>query len=830
MKRAIIFVFSIIFWMNFVLADQSFSTDRVFQNHSWSNSSDVVVAHIDMQLQVDMDAKRIYGFEKLYYKRLTENSTHLILDAKGINIKGVYKKPGGKKLNWQSAQDFYQMGVGNAYSMGSKLLDSAGIRQFGAGIAIEIGKGKIGKGNSYESLDYVIIEWETSDASAALQWLSPEQTNDKKHSFLFSQSQAILARTWIPLQDEPKVRFTYNSVVEVAAKYNVVMSAIKGKVQMLAVDAKNKWEWKSANEVVFSRELMLRNLGYKETDDAGSGLMKISENGLILTAEARDYPLWRHQFDATGKGSFSFGKIQEEVKKLRFSFSQSLPIPSYLMAIAVGVFRYHSYKQEDDKQILLRNKDSKYADVARNSKETGIYAEQGMLDKVVKEFSALPKMLVAAEKIYGQYVWGAYRVLFLPPSFPFGGMENPVVTFATPTIIAGDGSLQSLLAHELAHSWSGNLVTNASWNDFWLNEGFTNYFESRIMESLYGKPYADMLVNLAYADLVRSVEVMMEDSQGRLDTRLRLDLSGRDPDEGVTDIAYEKGRFLLLLLERLMGRIQFDEFLKWHFGSHAFSSITTDDFLKELKYFLAIRMPEQDEKLMCSAYQALGLDRKARAEKFVALLEEKWIDQPGLQPEGNGLFDLPFTESNELVRVDADMQYFWAHLKSPMPKMAVAVSQMDVLSWKNEMGKKAVKELNPTGYTAHHWVHFLRRLRATGNLELNVMKALDDKFGLTNTQNSEIAFEWFMLSIHNHYGDAINNMQKFLLEVGRRKFVMPIYEFLAQQGEIAWVNSNGLIYRTDAKMMAKEIFLQAEPGYHSVTAHSIREILGLQSK
>jgi hypothetical protein len=212
------------------------------------------------------------------------------------------------------------------------------------------------------------------------------------------------------------------------------------------------------------------------------------------------------------------------------------------------------------------------------------------------------------------------------------------------------------------------------------------------------------------------------------------------------------------------------------------------------------------------------------------LLAEKWIDQPGLQPEGSGIFDLPFTESKELVRVDADMQYFWAHLKSPMPKMAVDVSEMDLLSWKNEMGKKAVKELNPTGYTAHHWVHFLRRLRAAGKLDWAVMKGLDDKFGFTSTKNSEIAFEWFMLSIHNHYGTAINNMQKFLLEVGRRKFVMPIYEYLAQQGEIAFVNADDRIYRTDAKMMAKEIFLQAEPGYHSVTAHSIRVVLGLEQK
>ena len=172
---------------------------------------------------------------------------------------------------------------------------------------------------------------------------------------------------------------------------------------------------------------------------------------------------------------------------------------------------------------------------------TGVYATPDMIEAAAYEFSEMEDMLVAAESLYGKYAWERYDLLVLPAAFPFGGMENPRLTFATPTIIAGDRSLVSLVAHELAHSWSGNLVTNATWDDFWLNEGFTVYFESRIMESVYGEEISEMLIALSYQGLIDEVDAIMDVNPN--DTHLRLHLQGRDPDDGMTAIAYDKGYF-----------------------------------------------------------------------------------------------------------------------------------------------------------------------------------------------------------------------------------------------------------------------------------------------
>src|SRR5262249_49226858 len=186
---------------------------------------------------------------------------------------------------------------------------------------------------------------------------------------------------------------------------------------------------------------------------------------------------------------------------------------------------------------------------------SGVYAEPPVVDRAAAEFADTEKMMAAAERLYGPYRWDRYDILVLPPSFPFGGMENPRLTFATPTVLAGDKSLVALIAHELAHSWSGNLVTNATWSDFWLNEGFTTYMERRLVEEVYGADAAAMEAVLGRQDL--------EDELARLDDRdeiLHIDLAGRDPDEGATRLPYEKGALLLRSIEELYGRARFDEF------------------------------------------------------------------------------------------------------------------------------------------------------------------------------------------------------------------------------------------------------------------------------
>ena len=239
------------------------------------------------------------------------------------------------------------------------------------------------------------------DSARALQWLSPEQTADKTKPFLFTQGQAILTRTWIPVQDSPGIRFTYNAKVKVPNDLMALMSAENPQAR--------------------------------------------SSDGV-------------------------------------YSFKMDKPIPAYLIALAVGDIAYQSIDER-----------------------CGVYAEQSMINKAAWEFADMGRMVTAAEELYGPYRWGRYDVIVLPPSFPFGGMENPMLTFATPTIIAGDRSLTALIAHELAHSWSGNLVTNANWNDFWLNEGFTVYFEHRISEKLYGADYSAMTGVLGHQDLMSTV-------------------------------------------------------------------------------------------------------------------------------------------------------------------------------------------------------------------------------------------------------------------------------------------------------------------------------------
>jgi hypothetical protein len=333
-------------------------------------------------------------------------------------------------------------------------------------------------------------------------------------------------------------------------------------------------------------------------------------------------------------------------------------------------------------------------------------------------------MLESAEKLYGKYQWGRYDVIVLPPSFPFGGMENPRITFATPTIIAGDKSLVALVAHELAHSWSGNLVTNATWNDFWLNEGFTVYFENRIMEAVYGKDYADMLQVLEYDGLVETVNELGKDAA---DTHLKLNLKGRDPDDGVTDIAYNKGAYFLRLLESKVGREKWDEFVNNYFSAYAFKVMTTEEFIIYLNKNLID--PNKD--------------------KYADININDWIYAPGIPA------NCPIIVSERFDLVDAEIKRF------------------------NE-GASA-DQLKTNNWSTHEWLRFIYQLPE--NIDLVQMKDLDNAFKFTGTGNSEIADAWYELAIKRNYSDAYKDIDKFLNSVGRRKFLTPLYKAMINSGQ-----------------------------------------------
>ena len=341
-------------------------------------------------------------------------------------------------------------------------------------------------------------------------------------------------------------------------------------------------------------------------------------------------------------------------------------------------------------------------------------------------------------------------MLVLPPSFPFGGMENPMLTFATPTILAGDKSLVSLVAHELAHSWSGNLVTNATWRDFWLNEGFTTYLERRIIEELYGKPRREMEATLGRRTLEEEITAFDE-----RDEILHVDLKGRDPDEGFTQVPYEKGALFLRHLEETVGRAKFDKFVRGYFDKHAFQSITTETFVDYLNKNLIAQNP-----------------------KVSATDVEQWIERAGLP------------------------------INAPQPKSdAFAKVETQVNGWlKNDITASGIQT---SGWTTQEWLHFLTKIPA--NIGAERLAELDKAFDLTAKGNSEIAFQWLLMSIRNGYTPAYPRLEEFLTSIGRRKFVKPLFEELAKTLE--------------GTKRANEIYAKARAGYHPITQSSVDTIL-----
>jgi leukotriene-A4 hydrolase len=556
--------------------------------HSFARPADARVTHVALDLRADFTAHVLAGRATLTYARRPE-VRELVLDTRGLKVTQVLDDD-RQRLNFT--------------------LNPA-VEHLGQALVIALPA----TGGT------VHVEYQTSPDAAALQWLTPAQTAGKTHPYLYSQGQAILTRTWIPTQDSPGIRQTYEASITVPRPLRVVMSA-----DMLTPDG----------------------------EDAGNGLR-------------------------------------------RYRFKMDQPVPPYLIAIASGDIAFRSL-----------------------GPRTGVYTEPVMLTRAADELVDLEKMITAAEALGGPYRWGRYDVLVLPPSFPFGGMENPRLTFATPTILAGDRSLVSLLAHELAHSWSGNLVTNATWGDFWLNEGFTTYFENRIMESLYGKDRASMLASLGRSELRREMATLPAD-----DTRLSLDLKGRDPDDGTTSVAYEKGAALLHTIEQAVGRDRFDPWLRGYFNRHAFTSITTQQFVADLQQEL------------------IGGDAALRTR----LNLRAWLDTPGL-PD------------------------------SAAPAVSPAFSQVEAAGRRFTQGAGAAS-LPVAGWTPQQWQHLLEELR-TAKLSPAQLRDLDGTYGLSTSGNSEILFAWLRVAVARQYAPAVPALERFLTTQGRRKFLRPLYEDLMQ--------------------------------------------------
>ena len=581
--------------------------------HTQSNADVINVTHLDLDIKVNFEQRQIAGNAAWTISNTNKKDT-LKLDTYDLTIDSVFAD--GQKVNFV---------LGNM------------VEHLGSVLSIPI----------KENTKKITVFYKTGENPRALQWLTPQQTLGKKQPFLYTQSESIYARSWIPVPDGPGIRFTYKARVEVPKNLLALMSA--------------------------------------------ENPQQLNDSGI-------------------------------------YHFNMNVPIPAYLMALAVGDLRFKSVDQR-----------------------TGVYAEPNMIDKAAWELADMGKMVITAEKLYGPYRWERYDVLILPPGFPIGGMENPRLTFATPTIIAGDRSLVNLIAHELAHNWSGNLVTNATWNDFWLNEGFTVYFERRISEAMNDKSYADMLWELGYQDLEAAVEDLGKDSK---DTHLKLDLTGRDPDDGLTDIAYEKGALFLKLIENNVGRERFDDFLKKYFDEHAFKTITTEQFLAYLNNNLIKGDKNLEQKLNVNA----------------------WVYGPGIPSNA------PRADMERFNKVNTERKKFLD---------GTAPSQLLTRDW-----------------TTHEWLHFLRKMPKP--LSQEQMKALDDAYHFTKTGNSEIADLWFVMALAADYKPAYPEMEKFLSQVGRRKFIEPLYE--------AMMNSH-------KEEMAKTLYAKYRMNYHPLAQMTLDKIV-----
>ena len=567
------------------------------------------VTHVALDLAADFQARRMAGTATLDVQA-AQGAQEIVLDSKGLEIQAVTNGDG------QPLQ--YALGHGD--------------EKRGQPLTVRFPQGQVP--------ERIVIRYRSGPDAAALQWLNPEQTAGKRHPYLLSQGQPTLNRSWIPTQDSPGIRQTWEARITAPAPLKVVMS--------------------------------------------GERLSPPEGEPVPSRAEGK-----------AGEGPAASGAEGRRAYRFRMNH----PVAPYLIAIAAGDLAFREL-----------------------GPRTGVWTEPAMLDRAAAELVDTERMVEAAERLYGPYRWGRYDVIVLPPSFPYGGMENPTLTFLTPTFLAGDRSLVGLVAHELAHSWSGNLVTNAVWSDSWLNEGFTSYFENRIMEALYGERRAAQEAALSWDEMQRAL-----DEEGRTAPSTRLHASD-DPDAGVGGIVYDKGAIFLRTLERIVGRERWDAYLRSYFDRHAFQPMTSARFLADLRSNLV----RGDSALE----QRLKLD--------------EWVYQPGLP--------------DNAARPDP-----------------AAFAEVDrALAAYNQSGDSAAVPY--AGWNTAERLRFINGLPR--EMPAERLAALDRAFNLTQSGNAELLFAWLQLALANRYEPAVPAAERFLTMMGRRKFVSPLFETL--MGEAEW--------------------------------------------
>ena len=606
------------------------------------------VTHVQLDWVVDFEGKAIRGKAR-YTVACAETAGRVVLDTRCIEVRAV--TCGGGAL---------------AFELQPVLKEHVG-----AALVIELPPDRGDQGECV-----VTVEYSTTPAGTAIQWLAPEQTAGGKHPYLFTQCQAIHARALLPCQDTPRAKMTYTATVSVPEELTAVMS------------------------------------GVPEGEPT-----------------------------ADGGGTRSF------------RFKQAVPVPPYLVALAVG-------------DLVKRDLGPRSC----------VWSEPSMVEAGVYEFAETNAYLEAAERIVGNYVWGRYDLLLLPPSFPFGGMENPCLTFVTPTLLAGDRSQANVVAHEIAHSWFGNLVTNASWESFWLNEGFTVFLERKILRAIFGDAVADFHSLQGLVDLKDDVTRFEQDGSAQY-TRLELDLShGDDPDEAYSKVPYEKGCAFLSYLERQVGGPSvFEPFLRDYIKVYGYKTVSTDQF------------------------RAMYTERFASKPEVADIDWDAWLHGEGMPPVDTApYYDSSLLDaSNEL----ANKWHFCDVMGVGTPDRPADAKPEDVAGW-----------------TSNQLCAFLDRLielRVATPLAVATVKALDALYKFSESGNNEIKCSYNRLAIDAGDADALPSTRAMLLSQGRMKYLKPLYRSL--------LRSRGAGFR----QVALATFATARSGYHPIAAGVLASLLNV---
>lgn len=602
---------------------------------SYSNTDELTLYHVDIDWTVSFEKSTLSGSALLHFKTLKHDLEEIFLDISDLCINSIAIKTSAGEIpvNWD---------IG------------AHVENIGSKLTIYLPTKTSGEFK-------LLIEYTTNPKASALQWLKAEQTYGKRHPYLFSQCQAIHARSILPCQDTPATKFTYNATLHHPAELIGLMSAVRRK----------------------------------------------SEPGVS-------------------------------------HFEQKICIPSYLLAIVVG-------------------------DLVEKSigPISSVWAEKEQLDESAEEFSQTADFLAKAEQVCGPYVWGRYDLLLMPPSFPFGGMENPCLTFVTPTLLAGDKSLATVIAHEIAHSWTGNLVTNQNFEHFWLNEGFTVFVECKIVGRLFGNAAQDFHALHQLSDLADCIKTQLSSTPEF--TKLVVDLSECCPDDAFSSVPYVKGSTFLRYLEDLFGGPKiFEPFFRAYLEKYKYQSVTTSDFKKELYEWF--RKDPQNEVL---------LER---------IDWERWLSGEGMPPV------IP-NYDRTLLQACQKHAEIWTDHDLDEIKTLPAITEPLTSAQKIEL------------------LALLLQKKTIKSLTSEKVLFLEQTYQIKATRNAEIRFRFLRLCIRARMIEKMNEIIDFLNSNFRMKFVRPIYKELS-----SW---------TQAKPLAIENFNKVKNQMMSVCAYGVSKDLGI---